>query len=134
MAADRPLKELGLDSLMAVELRNALGQRVGETLPATLAFDHPTAAAIAKHLLEEVLALSRLVGAALPVVAVQSEDEPIAIVGIGCRYPGGIVDMETFWRLLDEGIDAVTEVPPERWDIDALYDPDPDAPGKMTTR
>src|SRR5262249_49973040 len=62
------------------------------------------------------------------------EAEPIAIVGIGCRYPGGIVDAETFWRLLEEGIDAVTEVPRERWDIDALYDPDPAAPGKMTTR
>src|SRR5262245_65486588 len=64
----------------------------------------------------------------------EPEEEPIAIVGIGCRYPGGIVDVETFWRVLDEGIDAVTEVPRERWDIDALYDADPAAPGKMTAR
>src|SRR5262249_49174254 len=64
----------------------------------------------------------------------KSQAEPIAIVGIGCRYPGGIADPETFWRVLDEGIDAVREVPRERWDIDALYDPDPGAPGKMTTR
>ena len=61
-------------------------------------------------------------------------EEPIAIVGMGCRYPGRLTDPESFWRLLDEGIDAVTEVPRERWDVDALYDPDPDAPGKMTTR
>ena len=61
-------------------------------------------------------------------------DEPIAIVGMGCRYPGGVTDPESFWRLLDEGVDAVTEVPAERWDVDALYDPDPDAPGKMATR
>src|SRR5262245_15290397 len=64
----------------------------------------------------------------------RSEAEPIAIVGIGCRYPGGIADTETFWRVLEEGVDAVMEVPRERWDIDALYDPDPAAPGKMTTR
>ncbi|HEX8782871.1 MAG TPA: type I polyketide synthase, partial [Steroidobacteraceae bacterium] len=67
-------------------------------------------------------------------VAAGLEDEPIAIVGIGCRYPGGIVDVETLWRVLDEGIDAVAEVPRERWDIDALYDPDPATPGKMTAR
>src|SRR5437764_2244594 len=62
------------------------------------------------------------------------QKEPIAIVGMGCRYPGGIGDPTAFWRLLDDGIDAVTEVPGERWDIDAFYDPDPNAPGKMTTR
>src|SRR6266511_4396197 len=135
VATDRPLKELGLDSMMALELRNALGKRAGKTLPATLAFDYPTPAAIAKHLLEKVLALSESTGAPVPLVAAQPEEEAaIAIVGIGCRYPGGIVDVETFWRVLDEGIDAVTEVPRERWDIDAFYDPDPAAPGKMTTR
>jgi acyl transferase domain-containing protein/non-ribosomal peptide synthetase component F len=61
-------------------------------------------------------------------------DEPIAIVGIGCRYPGGVTDPETFWRLLDEGVDAVAEMPQDRWDADALYHPDPEMPGKMTTR
>ncbi|HEV2129938.1 MAG TPA: type I polyketide synthase, partial [Longimicrobiaceae bacterium] len=60
--------------------------------------------------------------------------EPIAIVGIGCRFPGGASDPAAFWRLLREGRDAVTEVPPERWDIDAFYDADPDAPGKMASR
>src|SRR4051812_26218124 len=60
--------------------------------------------------------------------------EAIAIIGIGCRYPGGVTDPEGFWRMLDEGIDGISEVPRARWDIDALYDPDPDAPGKMTTR
>ena len=60
--------------------------------------------------------------------------EPLAIVGMGCRFPGGSVDPASFWRLLEGGVDAVREVPPERWDIDAYYDPDPDAPGKMSTR
>ena len=56
-------------------------------------------------------------------------DEPIAVVGMGCRFPGGADDPEAFWRLLREGVDAVGEIPPDRWDVDALYDPSPDAPG-----
>ncbi|MBN1489666.1 MAG: SDR family NAD(P)-dependent oxidoreductase [Phycisphaerae bacterium] len=60
--------------------------------------------------------------------------EPIAIVGMACRFPGGVADPEAFWRLMRDGIDAVTEVPPSRWDVDAYYDPDPDAAGKMYTR
>jgi acyl transferase domain-containing protein len=60
--------------------------------------------------------------------------EPIALIGMGLRFPGGAVDPESFWRLLWDGVDAITEVPPERWPIDAFYDPDPDAPGKMATR
>src|SRR3546814_7661991 len=59
--------------------------------------------------------------------------EPIAIVGMACRFPGS-PDLESYWRLLEEGRDAITEVPRERWDVDALYDPDPAAPGKMSSR
>ncbi|HEV2148294.1 MAG TPA: polyketide synthase, partial [Longimicrobiaceae bacterium] len=60
--------------------------------------------------------------------------EPIAIVGMGCRFPGGADSPAAFWRLLRDGVDAVTEVPPDRWDADAHYDPDPDAPGKSVSR
>ena len=60
--------------------------------------------------------------------------EPIAIVGLGCRYPGGVRDAESFWSLLHNGVDAITQVPSERWDVYAFYDPDPDAPGKTYTR
>ena len=60
--------------------------------------------------------------------------EPIAIIGLGCRFPGGGTDAESFWQLLRDGVDAVTEVPADRWDIDAYYDPNPDTPGKMYTR
>ena len=134
VSPNRPLAELGLDSLTAVELRNVLGQRAGAPLPATLAFDYPTAAAIAKYLLADVLHIEDAMGALVDVTATASSDEPIAIVGMGCRYPGGITDPDSFWTLLEGGVDAITEVPPERWDIDALYDPDPDARGKMVTR
>ena len=60
--------------------------------------------------------------------------EPIAIVGLGCRFPGGADSAAAFWELLRAGVDAVREVPADRWDVEAYYDPDPDAPGKMTTR
>ena len=60
--------------------------------------------------------------------------EPIAIVGLGCRLPGGVENPEAFWELLRDGVDAATEVPSDRWNIDDYYNPDPDAPGKMYTR
>jgi acyl transferase domain-containing protein len=63
-----------------------------------------------------------------------AQAEPIAIVGLGCRFPGAADGPEAFWRLLSEGVDAVREVPPERWNIDDYYDPDPAAPGKVNTR
>ena len=66
--------------------------------------------------------------------AERARTEPIAIVGMGCRFPGGADDPEAFWRLLRDGVDAIREVPADRWDVDAYFDPDPDAPGKMCTR
>ena len=66
--------------------------------------------------------------------AERQQTETIAIVGTSCRFPGGAVDMSSYWRLLREGVNAVREVPPERWDVDAYYDPDPSAPGKTATR
>ncbi|NPC86935.1 hypothetical protein HPC49_53230, partial [Pyxidicoccus fallax] len=132
--ADRPMQELGLDSLMAVELRNALGRRVGASLPATLAFDYPTVDALTQWLLDDVLVVNEPETRLSKAASREVSDEPIAIVGMGCRFPGGISNPESYWRLLDEGLDAITEVPRTRWDVDALYDPNPDAPGKMTTR
>ncbi len=141
IAADRPLATLGLDSLMALELRGALGRRAGASLPTTLAFDYPTVAAIGRYLVEQAIAPApaRPAPAAPPVQGAQAPgdpiaDDPIAILGFGCRFPGDANDPDSFWRLLAGGVDAIREVPRERWDIDAYYDPDPGAPGKMYTR
>ncbi len=64
----------------------------------------------------------------------KARNEPVAIIGMGCRFPGGSDTPEQFWRLLYSGVDAVTEVPPSRWDVDKYYDPNPDAVGKSYTR
>jgi acyl carrier protein len=110
---EKLFKEMGVDSLMAVELRNVLMKRVGSKLPATVVFDHPTSAALAKYLLEKLEVTQSKAKAVRVATAV---DEPIAIVGMGCRYPGGVDSPESFWSLLDNGVDAITEVPKERWD------------------
>src|SRR5712692_2264044 len=62
-----------------------------------------------------------------------SKTEPIAVVGLGCRFPRA-PDPDAFWKLLSDGVDAVREVPPERWDVDAHYHPDPETPRKTYTR
>ena len=195
----RPLHELGLDSLMAVELRNLLKAdlELGVPLTATLVFDHPTVEAIAEHLVRDVLGLAGpdlepgvpAVSVAVPVDAIEqieqlSDDE---VTGSSPRACGSPAD-ERFPRadreaaaqaagaagrgaagaprarraraggadrhrrhgvplpgrrrrsrarsgsLLRDGVDAITEVPADRWDVDAVYDPDPDAPGKIATR
>src|SRR5690606_3784718 len=66
--------------------------------------------------------------------AQQMQHEPIAVIGMGCRFPGGANSPEQFWDLFANGVDAISETPPDRWDIDLLYDPDPDANGKIVSR
>ncbi|MFE4819063.1 SDR family NAD(P)-dependent oxidoreductase [Streptomyces sp. NPDC056704] len=133
---DQPLRDLGMDSVTAVELRNRIGARIGAKLPATLLFDHPTAARLAAHLLATALAAGdRTTPATRPTHATTpASDEPVALVAMACRLPGGVSDPEGLWNLVAEGRDAVGPFPAERWDVAALYDPDPDAVGKSYAR
>ncbi len=128
VAAQNTFKEIGFDSLAAVELRNRLSADAGVRLPATLTFDHPTPLALARHLLER-LASGRREKRVSP-VRVASSHEPIAIVGMSCRYPGGVGSAADLWELVLRGGDAISPFPADRgWDLDALKDPDPDSPG-----
>ncbi|MEU9399211.1 SDR family NAD(P)-dependent oxidoreductase [Streptomyces sp. NPDC048242] len=132
---DRPFQDMGFDSLTAVELRNRLGTATGLRLTTTLVFDHPTPAALVTHLLERLSGERAGTTTAVRERSSTSSDEPIAIVGMACRYPGGVASPEDLWLLVAEGVDAVGEFPVNRgWDVDALYDPDPDRTGTSYTR
>jgi acyl transferase domain-containing protein/D-arabinose 1-dehydrogenase-like Zn-dependent alcohol dehydrogenase/acyl carrier protein len=129
--------DLGMDSLMAVELRRRIENGVGKEIPVTLVMDHPRLSDAADYLLGEVLGLSEQTsgesGSALASVVTTRADEPIAIVAVSCRFPGA-PDPEAFWEVLSGGVDAIREVPEDRFDIDEFYDPDPETAGKTYTR
>ncbi|MFJ2444538.1 SDR family NAD(P)-dependent oxidoreductase [Streptomyces sp. NPDC087658] len=128
----RAFKEIGFDSLTAVELRNRLNAATGLALSATLVFDHPTPEALAEYIGSQALGTSTAVTGPLAITAV---DEPIAIIGMSCRFPGGIQSPEDLWDLVSRGRDAITSFPTDRgWDIDTLFDPDGERSGTSSTR
>ncbi|MEU3459721.1 type I polyketide synthase [Streptomyces sp. NPDC006733] len=147
----QPFLLLGFDSLAVVDLHRRLSDATGLDLPITIAFDHPTPTALARQLMWESFGVrfdgrsdGRTVTGGEAGSRPQDEptaypaagsDEPIAIIGMACRYPGGISSPEQLWDLVVSGRDAIGTLPTDRgWDVEGLYDPDPDAPGKTYTR
>ncbi|MCK2244747.1 MULTISPECIES: type I polyketide synthase [unclassified Crossiella] len=111
---DRAFRDLGFDSLSGLELRNRLSAATGLRLPATAVFDHPTPAQLAAHLRGAAATPAPIVAPNAP------EDDPIVLVGAGCRFPGGVSTVDDLWTLLAEGRDVTTEFPTDRgWDLGA---------------
>ncbi|MEV8639056.1 SDR family NAD(P)-dependent oxidoreductase [Streptosporangium sp. NPDC051023] len=133
-SAARPnqaFREAGFDSLMAVDLRRRLNAVTGLTLPATVVFDHPTPTALAERIHADLTGTGVAVADETAVVS----DDPIAIIGMSCRFPGGVRTPEQLWDLVLAGRDAIGDFPADRgWDVETLYDPDPDHHGTSTTR
>ncbi|MDB1090427.1 SDR family NAD(P)-dependent oxidoreductase, partial [Streptomyces sp. ACA25] len=120
--ARRPFKELGFDSLAAIDLRDRIGKATGLTVSATAAFDHPTVTALAAHLLDRLPGHTSGAQTATTVPG-RMKDEPIAIVGMACRYPGGVTSAEELWELVSSGADGISAFPADRgWDLDSDVD------------
>ncbi|EFL26030.1 modular polyketide synthase [Streptomyces himastatinicus ATCC 53653] len=139
ISAERAFRDIGFDSLTAVELRNGLNAATDLRLPATLVYDYPTPIALADHLFAELLgepatATATGTGAAL-VAGAAADDDPIAIVAMSCRFPGGVHTPEALWQLLEAGTDVISGMPTDRgWDLASLYNPDPDVEGTSYAR
>ncbi|WP_457785276.1 type I polyketide synthase [Streptomyces griseus] len=141
--AERPFRELGFDSLTSVELRNRLGAATGVTLPATVVFDHPTPRDLAAHLRGTLLGDETTgtdggpdVAAPAPASGAEADaSDPVVVVGMGCRLPGGVDTPEDLWQLVVEEREAVGGLPDDRgWDVEALVTAGIDVPGMQYVR
>ncbi|MBL7618302.1 type I polyketide synthase, partial [Frankia sp. AgB1.8] len=129
VASDRAFRDMGFDSLAAVELRNRLSAATGFALPPTAVFDYPTVIELAGYLRGQIVGESEP-DAPSPRATASTTDEPVVIVGMACRFPGGVTSPEEFWRLVAGGADVITPFPSNRgWNLAALYNSDPDHPG-----
>ncbi|MFD0493497.1 type I polyketide synthase [Streptomyces rhizosphaericus] len=135
----RPFKDLGFDSLTAVDLRARLSAETGLRLPATLVFDYPNPTVLAGYLRSEILGshdrtIAAPGGGSFGAPS-RTDEEPIAIVAMSCRFPGGVRTPEELWQLVMEGTDATSPLPSNRgWDLESTYDPDPSHEGTYYVR
>lgn len=138
---DTAFADCGLDSLLAAELAADLDSWLGVPVEATVFWRCPTVRLLSEYLASEP-GITKLLSSRTPEPISDSpvsrsdgvSDDDIVIVGMGCRFPGGVDSPDSFWQLLSTGTDAVGEIPPDRWDIDSLFDSDPDADGRMYVR
>ncbi|QFU91038.1 Erythronolide synthase, modules 1 and 2 [Amycolatopsis sp. YIM 10] len=132
-ALGQTFRELGFDSFMSAELRDRLSHALKVSLPSSVIFDYPTPAVLIEHLRSAVL--GRDVDVRAQVVSTADADDPVVIVGMACRYPGGVGSPEDLWSLVVEGGEGITGFPESRgWDVGGLYHADPDHPGTTYAR
>ncbi|NEY35979.1 SDR family NAD(P)-dependent oxidoreductase, partial [Streptomyces sp. PRKS01-65] len=136
---DRTFRSLGFDSLIGVEFRNRLAAALDRRLPPGLVFDHPTPARLVDHLAALLTGTGTgtgtRAGAAAAPVRTDGADDPVVIVAASCRFPGDVRSPEDLWRLVLDGRDAIGPFPADRgWDLERLYDPDPDRTGTSYVR
>jgi FkbH-like protein len=134
---EAPFVNYGLDSVATVRFVGELENWLGQKLSPTMIYDYPSIAALVLHLSGELDASEQNVKVDAPQQKTTTHPstigEPIAIIGLGCRFPGAN-DPEAFWQLLRNGVDVISEVPKNRWDINSFYHPELETPGKMSTR
>ncbi|MFI1126942.1 type I polyketide synthase [Streptomyces hygroscopicus] len=130
--ADAAFRDIGVTSIIAVELRDRLAAATGRALPETLVFEYPTPGRLARHLSTGADTADELPAAA---ESGGADDDPVVIVGMACRFPGGVRSPEDLWRIVADGVDAIGPFPTDRgWDVDRLYDPDPRRRGSSYVR
>ncbi|MFE3317495.1 SDR family NAD(P)-dependent oxidoreductase [Nocardia sp. NPDC059195] len=128
-------RDLGFDSLSAVDFRNRLQNATGVRLPVTVVFDYPTPLGLAEYLCETMVPESTSPAVVSSAVAAGHDSELVAIVGVGCRFPGGVSSPEEFWDVVAGERDVISDFPSDRgWDVDGVFDPIPGTPGHSYVR
>ncbi|WP_420713446.1 type I polyketide synthase, partial [Streptomyces sp. NRRL WC-3549] len=131
---DRAFLDLGFSSISAVELRNRLDAASGLSLPTTLVYDYPSPVALARHLRSQLGPSQDSGTLTAPDDRRDDADDPVAIVGMSCRFPGGVTSPEELWDLLAAGSDGITTLPENRgWDLGSLHGPRADSAGTGTS-